>query len=452
MNRCVLLLALALAIVATSGCGNDLAYDQSRFGGGSTSTSNSDASTSSGGSADDASSNATGDSSVPACPYTDDKQFCACLGNYTCGADTVRDNSGTNRPVFCGACGATQYCDQLNAANIVSLGTCADNPYVKYEWQRQKINMLVSMGENDNTIINYASCANLMDGRGYSIGQVGFTTGTGDFILVAQCYNDGKPNNILSKYWPALVYYNNRVLATGKNQADTSKIDALGNFPADVAFASAEADGIFDRCQDAVGDGLNMAAAVGHAKERGFQGLLTVGFLYDTEINFGDEDDSGGLGGTITVMKRADADYAKAMPLPTDFTGQTWEESRWLGFLIQERVVEMSGNATWMSALDQNATWEAARRLNTATTNTPESATDLGMDYDIVSQYKSGSPVAGTPCWSMPPLLSNADTMSTVFDVSIDKSAGPADENTWKATGLRATVQSFLPCPANVTP
>jgi hypothetical protein len=140
------------------------------------------------------------------------------------------------------------------------------------------------------------------------------------------------------------------------------------------------------------------------------------------------------------------------MPLPTDFTGKTWEESRWLGFLIEERVIEMSGDATWKVDIDQNATWEAARRLNTTSTNSPETGTDLSMGYDLVSAYKAGSPAAGAPCWSMPPLLSNLDTMSTVFTVSLDKSASATDPTMWKATGVPQPGQPYAACPPNMTP
>jgi hypothetical protein len=309
------------------------------------------------------------------------------------------------------------------------------------------MNMLVSMGENDNTIINYPQCGNIGDGRGYTIGQVGFCTGTGDFIEVARCYNVLKPGNILSKYWNALVSINNQFHSTMLNQGDTSALDALGSFCPDVATAAGESDGIFDRCQDTLGNADYLSSALVHMQQMGLQGLLTAGFLYDTEINFGEGDDPGGLGGTATVINRANTDYGAG--LPTDFTGKTWEESRWLGFLIRERVVEMSGDRTWKSDIDQNSTWEAARRLHTAKTNSPETGTDLSMTYDEVSAYKSGAPTP-TPCWTKPPLLSNADTQSTVWTVSLNKSASATDQTKWKATSKMGT--NYAACPANPTP
>jgi hypothetical protein len=387
-----------------------------------------------------------GDSGPPSCAYTNDAQFCACLGNYNCGGITIADSSGTNRTVFCGGCAAGTWCQPGPLG--VGIGTCGGTDPIQYDWQRQKINMLVSMGENDNTTLNYGACGNINDGRGYTIGQVGFCSGTGDFILVAACYNDRSPGNVLAKYWNALVAINNAYISTMMNQGAVTTLTAIGNFCGDVATAAANKDGIFVGCQNDMGDALYMAQALQHAQDRGLSGLLTLGFLYDTELNFGEQDDPGGLGGTATVIARADKDYGAG--LPTNFSGLTWEESRWLGFLIQERAVEMTGNSTWKGDTDQDATWEGARRLHTAKTNSPESGTDLSMSYDIVSAYKTGSTSAGGACWKAPPLLSTNDSQSTVYTVSLNKSASATDQSLWVATGTKKG--SYAACPADPTP
>jgi hypothetical protein len=399
---------------------------------------------------------ADGGPSLPSCPYENDAQFCECLGHFNCGGVTAKDSSGVYQAVYCGTCSGTNFCQP---GPIAGVGTCGGKTPIPYPWMRQKINMLVSMGEHDNTRINYASCSNIHDGRGYTIGQVGFCSGTGDFIIVAACYNALKPCNELAKYWghrdasgkaiDGLIYYNDLFASTGANQGDTSKIDSLGSLKADIKAASANADGVFNGCQDAVGDAFYMATAEAHATARGMSGPLTVGFLYDTELNFGEYDESDGTPGTLTVMKRADADYGAG--LPADFTGLAWEESRWLGFAIRERAVVMSGNSTWQTDVDQNATWEGARRLHTAATNAPESGTDLGMEYDIISQYKAGSPSAGGACWTAPPLVTTIDAMSSIYDVGLDMSASATDPAQWKATGNKSTL-SYAACPANPTP
>jgi hypothetical protein len=400
---------------------------------------------------------ADGGTPSSSCPYVNDAQFCDCLGHYDCGGVTAQDSSGVNQSVYCGACTGTQFCQP--GALGAGVGKCGGQSPIAYPWIKEKIDMMVSMGEHDNTRINYSSCSNIHDGRGYTIGQVGFCTGTGDFILVAACYNALKPCNELAKYWghrdasgkalDGLIYYNDLFYSTGMNQGMTTLIDKFGSLKADIKAASADADGIFNKCQDAIGGALYLSTAIAHATSRGMSGALTVGFLYDTELNFGEYDEGNGTPGTLTVMKNADTAYGAG--LPSDFTGKTWEESRWLGLVIEQRAIVMSKDSTWQTDVDQNATWEAARRLHTAMSNTPESATDLGMDYDIYSRYKAGSTSAGGPCWASPPLATTIDSTSTVYDVSIDMSASATDPSQWKATGAMSSLP-YTACPANPTP
>ena len=394
-----------------------------------------------------------GGPSSSTCAYTDDKSFCACNG-WTCGGITIADKAGVNESVYCGSCPNTQYCQP--GSQGVGVGTCGGSNPLQYEFQKQKIDILVSMGENDNTTINYSFAKNIGDGRGYTVGKVGFCTGTGDFITVAACYNDLKPGNILSKYWghrdstgkatDGLIYYNDAYVASGMNQGETKLIDSLGSFVADVATAAGESDGIFRKCQDAMADAFYLAASAQHATERGLKGALTIGFLYDTELNFGDDDDPKGTVGTKTVMARADADYGAT--LPKDFTGKPWEESKWLGYLIKERVLVMDADKTWQSDIDQNSTWEAARRLQTASSNATETKTNLDMDYEFASKYKAGFAGSGAPCWTG--LKNGLDSQATVYLLTTDKKASATDETKWTATATKSS--GYAACPANPTP
>src|SRR5581483_7810576 len=180
---------------------------------------------------------------------------------------------------------------------------------------------------------------------------------------------------------------------------------------------------------DSLADADYMATALQHAAERGLKGALTIGFLYDTELNFGENDDTNPpTPGTLTMLMLADKDYGAN--LPTDFTGKPWEESRWLGFLIKERAKAMAANSTWKGDVDQDATWEVARRLHTGMTNNPESATDLSMDYDITSAYKATFKTPA-PCWTG--FASAIDSGSSVFTVGLDKSASATDQSKWVA-------------------
>ena len=382
------------------------------------------------------------------CTYKDDASFCACLGNFNCGGETVKDSTGTFHSVYCGGCAGSELCE--TSAPNVFIGKCGGTNPFTYPWQWDKTQALVSLGENDNPTPsqNYGYAQNIKDGRGYTIGKVGFCTGTGDFVIVAACYNLAKPGNVLQKYWPGLTYYADQYFTLMANQGTTTEIDKLGSFVADVATAAK--DPLFTGCQDSVASSEYVAPAADHFTELHLSGALSLGFLYDTELNFGEDDDPTvngvpGTPGTATMVAKATADYGAGMP--TDFTGKIWEESRWLGFLIQERAVAMSKDSTWKGDVDQIATWEVARRQNTAKTNSPESGTDLSMLADITSAYKAGYKTP-TPCWADPPLASQIDAQSAIYTLGLNKTN--ADESKWTVVASKG--KSYLACPANPTP
>ncbi len=422
--------------------------------GGTSSGSSSGSGSGSGGTTDDGGATG-GDGGLASCAYTDDKSFCACLGSFTCGGTTTKDSTGAFQSVFCGACAPTELC--LTSAPDVFIGQCGGTNPFSYQWQWDKAQALVSLGENDNPTPsqNYSFCSNIKDGRGYTIGKVGFCTGTGDFVIVAACYNDAKPGNVLQKYWPALTYYADQYITANANQSDTSKIDAIAKaasttFKADIATAAADAE--FTGCQDAYAAAEDLAPAADHFNQFHMSGALTLGFLYDTELNFGEDDDppmadgAPGTAGTGTVFARAIADYGAGMP--TDFTGKAWEESRFLGFLIYERAMTMSKDPTWDGDMDQDATWEAARRLHTGSSNNPESDTDLSMSYDITSAYKAAYKTPA-PCWGDPPLATALDSQSSVYKISLTK-PNTSDPTTWTVASSKSG--SYVACPANPTP
>jgi hypothetical protein len=387
---------------------------------------------------------------APACGFTDDATFCACMG-WDCGGTTitsVKNSSGDFVTVYCGSCSGTPgtYC-QPNNPSYTGAGKCGGTNPLVYPFQRQLINLLEAMGENDTTDYEsqYAYVQNIKDGRGYTIGTVGFCTGTGDFIVVARCLNDLEPTNVLAKYWPGLVEIDDAFYTQKQNNADTSPVDKLGAFATDVA-AAGTSDKTYRDCQDTMGDADYMATALAHAQARGLKGAITIGFLYDTELNFGDDDDPNGVAGAKTVMAHADTDYGPG--LPSDFTGKPWEESRWLGYLIKERTIVMATDpgGVWQQDMDQNATWEAARRLHTGASNNPESATDLGMAYDFVSAYKAGA--GSAPCW--PSLPDKTDSQSSIYDIAPVKSG--SSPSAWTAGDTGNAPASYAACPANPTP
>lgn len=108
----------------------------------------------------------------------------------------------------------------------------------------------------------------------------------------------------------------------------------------------------------------------------------------------------------------------------------------------------MSKDPTWDQDMDQDGTWEAARRLHTAKTNSPETGTDLSMGYNIASAYKAATKTP-TPCWGDPPLATSIDSMSSVWTLGVTK-VNAANPTTWTLT--QKSGGSYTACPANPTP
>ena len=227
----------------SGGSGGSVALDDAGTGSGGASTGGNTASGGSGGSV------STNPQPNAKCAYTDDASFCACM-SWSCGGITVKDSGGTLHTVYCGACGIDQYCQHTDEWGT-GVGTCGGKTPLAYEWQRQKIEMLVAMAENDTTVPAYDYAQDIHDGRGYTIGKVGFSSGTGDFIVVAECYNLAKADNVLAKYWghrdaagqavDGLIHYEDLFFNTQTNQGETTLIDSLagsGTFIGDIASAA----------------------------------------------------------------------------------------------------------------------------------------------------------------------------------------------------------------------
>ena len=75
---------------------------------------------------------------------------------------------------------------------------------------REEVFALVSSAENSSTDYTqqYQYIEDIGDGRGYTAGIIGFTTGTGDLLDVVNRYTELKPDNELEKYIPALQEVN----------------------------------------------------------------------------------------------------------------------------------------------------------------------------------------------------------------------------------------------------
>jgi chitosanase len=109
--------------------------------------------------------------------------------------------------------------------------------------QKKRCEEYTSIFENDTIELQYAYVENIHDGRGYTSGRAGFTTGTADALEVIKKYTAKKPGNPLAKFIPEL-----ETLAK-KSSGDVTH---LSGYPA--AWKECAKDAVFRQTQDEVSD------------------------------------------------------------------------------------------------------------------------------------------------------------------------------------------------------
>lgn len=152
---------------------------------------------------------------------------------------------------------------------------------------------IISCFENDDPTIKYGYIENLNDGRGYTAGKAGFTTGTGDLLAVVELYTQKVPTNSFVSLIPLLQQY---------ASAESSSVAGLEQLP--TIWTSAANDSIFIKVQDHLADSLYYQPAVGYAITNGIQYPLTLLCLYDACIQHGDGDDDDGLAAMIAKTNK----------------------------------------------------------------------------------------------------------------------------------------------------
>jgi chitosanase len=224
--------------------------------------------------------------------------------------------------------------------------------------QRKVAEALTSIWENDTPTLAYGYAENIGDGRGYTNGRAGFCTGTGDAILVVQCYQGRRSasnGNLMAKYLSALTTINNRFESTGRDQASTAELDAVGNWKSDWAasYNSTTTRADFKACQDQVSDQLYLNPALNEARKWGLTSALSKAAFYDAYINH------GSLKQFITAANNALGNSGQVAPA-VGTNGIT--ESAFLQKFLEKRRDVLFNDATWRDAVDRVATYEKLRR------------------------------------------------------------------------------------------
>lgn len=182
--------------------------------------------------------------------------------------------------------------------------------------QKALFYQVVSVFENNTPEIQYDYVAALGDGRGYTAGKAGFTSATGDMLLVVQRYTEAKPDNPLARFRPQLA---------ALLEQHSGAIVNLELLPA--AWKLASEDPLFRQIQNEVCDELYLSAAIEKASELGLQYPLGVLILYDTAIQHGNGTDPDSL----SALVQATTDLIGGIPM------QGYNEHDWLHTFVEIR-------------------------------------------------------------------------------------------------------------------
>lgn len=147
---------------------------------------------------------------------------------------------------------------------------------------------LVAFFEHAEPVKRFDAVYENHDGRGYTLGWLGFTTASGSAAEVVRRYTVRRPGNALSTFQPEL----DRL-----RQTFSGDVSGLAGLPA--AWRAAAPDTAFRHAQDDVARAWYLAPADDHAARLGLALPLTRAVLYDTAVQHGDGPDADGLGAIL---------------------------------------------------------------------------------------------------------------------------------------------------------
>ncbi|RKP14002.1 glycoside hydrolase, partial [Piptocephalis cylindrospora] len=144
---------------------------------------------------------------------------------------------------------------------------------------------LTNIFENGEEAFGYAAVEDLGDGRGYTAGRVGFTTGTGDALELIELYNRTSTTTqakALTRYLPELRHL------SSLNRCDTGRASTSQLHGFDKAWkVAALKDPAFPKAQDTLNDQMYMTPGRRFAATLNVTSPLGQALFYDTIIQHG---------------------------------------------------------------------------------------------------------------------------------------------------------------------
>ena len=174
---------------------------------------------------------------------------------------------------------------------------------------------IVSSAENSSLDwrAQFGYIEDIGDGRGYTGGIIGFTSGTHDMLELVERYTDRSPGNVLAKYLPALRAVDGSDSHEGLDPGYTGDWRSAANDP------------VFRDTQESERDRVYFDPAVSQAKQDGV-GALGQFAYYDAAVVHGPE-------GMQAIRSRA---LGRAQS-----PAQGGDETAYLNAFLDERVIEM---------------------------------------------------------------------------------------------------------------
>ena len=153
--------------------------------------------------------------------------------------------------------------------------------------QRLIADQIISIFENGTTEIQYGYAEHIAsDLHGITAGRAGFTSATGDMLMVVERYTQIKPENPLATYIPELQrleqVYIDHDYELSEEGANVDNLHGLIQ-----AWKQAAADDVFLSVQDDVTNTLYFDPVLAKARELGIHYPLTLLCLYDAAIQHG---------------------------------------------------------------------------------------------------------------------------------------------------------------------
>jgi chitosanase len=232
---------------------------------------------------------------------------------------------------------------------------------------------LTSLFENGVLDLQYGFCQNIHDGRGYTFGFCGFTTGTGDGLLVIQRYIALAPvNNTFSKYVTTLQ----RLAAI--NSGDVS---GLVGFCDAVAMVSNDSN--FQAAQDFVQDQEIYEPSTVWAQQVGARFALTKAQLYDALVNHGQ-----GLGDPFSINYIVSGANAAVGGTPLNGVDEKWWLNAFLFFrkiaILKYGFADAVGRVQVYQDLADLGNWNLDGPIYFDYDVHPDGWTVLDTDYGVV--------------------------------------------------------------------